>query len=220
MAGGSFYCFFEVGGYAGFCDVGADAGLCGVAGEVEGFEVGDDEDLGIGSVAADEFGGGKAVHSRHGDVEKDYVGLQLGGFGYGVLTVFCFAADRPVRVKLQQQFQAGSYGEAVVCNQDADWWQGLARSVGAVRCYRYFISVMRECTSGVPLSTCGRKRAQRRTEILLPPPPLRDQYDGERAGEGPAVRRRLCFGEGHLLGYTSRPVVAFERLMGGAKRVR
>ena len=53
MEGGGFYGVFQVGGYAGFGDVAADAGLCGVAGEVEGFEVGDDEDFGLGSVAAD-----------------------------------------------------------------------------------------------------------------------------------------------------------------------
>lgn len=53
MEGGGFYGFFQVGGYAGFGDVAADAGLCGVAGEVERFEVGDDEDFGLGSVATD-----------------------------------------------------------------------------------------------------------------------------------------------------------------------
>ena len=50
------------------------------------------------------------------------------------------------------------------------------------------------------------------------PSDLRDQDDGERAGEGAAVRRWLCFGEGHLLGYTSRPVVELERLTGGVRR--
>ena len=128
VAGGGFDGFFEVGGDAGFGDVGADAGLCGVAGEVEGFEVGDDEDFGVGGVAADEFGGGEAVHGGHGDVEEDYVGLQLGGFGYGVVAVIGFAADGPVVVKLEEQFQAGSDGGAVVGDEDADWRHAMVGS--------------------------------------------------------------------------------------------
>lgn len=110
MEGGGFYGFFQVGGYAGFGDVAADAGLCGVAGEVERFEVGDDEDFGLGSVAADEFGGGEAVHGGHGDVQEDYVGLEFGGFFYGIAAVFGFAADFPFGMKLQEHLQAGSYG--------------------------------------------------------------------------------------------------------------
>ena len=41
---------------------------------------------------------------------------------------------------------------------------------------------------------------------------------GRGAGEGGMGRRRLCLGGGHLLGYTARPVEAFERLTGGVKR--
>jgi hypothetical protein len=129
MEGGGFYGVFEVGGDAGFGDVAADAGLCGVAGEVERFEVGDDEDFGLGSVAADEFGGGEAVHGGHGDIEEDYVGLKLGGFFNGVAAVFGFAADFPFRVKREEHFEAGAYGEAVVCDQDADFGHGFVRSV-------------------------------------------------------------------------------------------
>ena len=99
--------------------------MCGVAGEVEGFEVGDDEDFGLGSVAADEFGGGEAVHGGHGDVQEDYVGLELGGFFYGIAAVFGFAADFPFGMKLEEHLQAGTDGEAVVYDQDANFGQFL-----------------------------------------------------------------------------------------------
>jgi hypothetical protein len=148
MEGGGFYGVFEVGGYAGFGDVAADAGLCGVAGEVERFEVGDDEDFGLGSVAADEFGGGEAVHGGHGDIEEDYVGLKLGGFFNGVAAVFGFAADFPFRVKREEHFEAGAYGEAVVCDQDADFGHGFVRSVYGAWYQEYFINAAGKCTSG------------------------------------------------------------------------
>src|SRR5271156_3065680 len=150
MLGGGFYGFFEVGGYAGFGDVAADAGLGGVAGEVEGFEVGDDEDFGFGGVAADEFGGGEAVHGGHGNVQEDHVGLQLGGFYYGVAAVFGFAADLPFGMKLEEHFQAGAYGQAVVCDEDADFGHGLLGSILSARYEGYFTNGARKCTSGVP----------------------------------------------------------------------
>src|SRR5271170_3730154 len=174
MLGGGFYGFFEVGGYAGFGDVAADAGLGGVAGEVEGFEVGDDEDFGFGGVAADEFGGGEAVHGGHGDVQEDHVGLQLGGFCYGVAAVFGFAADLPFGVKLEEHFQAGAYGQAVVCDEDADFGHGLLGSVFSARYQGYFTNGARKCTSGVPCrwwggvhggSPRGRKWARRRRGV-------------------------------------------------------
>src|SRR5580700_1840304 len=110
MAGGGFDGSFQVGAYAGFCYVGADAGFRGVPSQVERFEVRDDQNFGFGGGAANDFGGGEAVHGGHGDIEEDYVGLQLGGFFHGVLAVFGFAADRPILVILQEQFQAGAYG--------------------------------------------------------------------------------------------------------------
>jgi hypothetical protein len=129
VAGGGFYGFFEVAADAGFGDVGADAGLCGVAGQVERFEVGDDQDFGFGGVAANDFGGGEAVHRGHGDVEEDDVGLQLGGFFYGVIAVFGFAADGPIGVILEEKFQAGADGGAVVCDEDSNFRHVVVRSV-------------------------------------------------------------------------------------------
>jgi hypothetical protein len=158
VAGGGFDGFFQVAAYPGFCYVGADAGLGGVAGQVQGFEVGDDQDFGVGGFAADDFGGGEAVHGGHRDVEEDYVGLQLGGFFHGVLAVFGFAADGPILVILQEQFQAGAYRGAVVCNQYANCFHLPMHLVRVVQNYQYSISRTTKCTSGVLCSTCGDGR--------------------------------------------------------------
>ena len=177
MKGGGFYGFFQVGGYAGFGDVAADAGLCGVAGEVERFEVGDDEDFGLGCVAADKFGGGEAVHGGHGDVEEDDVGLKLGGFLHGVAAVFGFPADGPFGVKLEEHFEAGAYGQAVVCDEDANFRHGLVRSIRTVKYCWYCTNGAGKCTSGVPCRCLGV---------------VHGGFAG--AGEGRTLQRLLCFG--------------------------
>jgi len=148
--------------------------------------VGDDEDFGVGGVAADDFGGGEAIHGGHGDVEQDHVGLEFGGFFYGVLAVFGFAADGPIGVILEEQFQASPYGGAVVCDQDSNLRHGIVRSVRTARyCnYEYSTKSVGKCTSGVLCSTCGQERRQENKKS--PFARLRDPDDGSLAQDAGA----------------------------------
>jgi hypothetical protein len=56
-------------------------------------------------------------------------------------------------VILQEQFQAGAYGGAVVCNQDANCFHGPVHLALVAQYYQYSIGRTTKCTSGVLCST-------------------------------------------------------------------
>ena len=78
------------------------------------------EDYGHGGCSFVNMAGGfETVHARHGQVENDGIGIQRGGFGDRLVTIFGVAAHFPALMAFKEAAQALTLEFVVVGNQDS-----------------------------------------------------------------------------------------------------
>jgi hypothetical protein len=102
-----------------FEDVTTRAGLNDLLNEIVGFVHGQDKDFGIGGRGTNAASGFDSVEQGHADIQDSDVGLEFGGFVYGIAAVGSFGGDFPAGTGFEESTESGANDGMVVSDQDA-----------------------------------------------------------------------------------------------------